>query len=235
MKNIFSRLGTRLRIALFPTKHDLEVKKWFAINGDETYRFDYDLNSNSLVIDLGGYKGQWASDIYSKFNCQVLVFEPVKLFAEEISKRFVKNPKIDVFCLALGASTRQETISLNADGTSVYAKSVEKEMVQFEDVADYFAKHKIQHVDLLKINIEGGEYELLPRLLETGLVCKIKHIQIQFHDVALDSESRMKEICNELSKTHSPTYQYRFVWENWTRRDGAGAVKLERPLRGCLT
>lgn len=219
MNSILKRIVTRIRISLFPTEHDLEVKKWFAADGDETRRFDYDLNSDSLVIDLGGYKGQWASDIYSRFNCRVLVFEPVKSFAEKISKRFAKNPKIEVFCLALGASTRPEMISLSADGTSVYADSVEKETIQFEDVADFFAKHRIQHVDLLKVNIEGGEYELLPRLLEAGLVNKIKHIQIQFHDVAPDSESRMEKICNELSKTHSPTYQYKFVWDNWTRRD----------------
>lgn len=210
-------------MALFPTEHEKEVAKWFAANGDENLRFDYDLNSDSLVVDLGGYKGQWASDIYSRFNCRVLIFEPVKSFAEKITKRFAKNSKIEVFCLALGASRRQETIALSADGTSVYADSVEKESIQFEDVAEFFAKHAINDVDLLKINIEGGEYELLPRLLEAGLINRIKHIQVQFHDVAPDSESRMEKICNELSKTHNPTYQYKFVWENWTRRDAKNA------------
>jgi FkbM family methyltransferase len=219
MNLILRRVFARMRTSLFPTEHDLEIKKWFEVDGDEVRRFDYDLNSDSLVMDLGGYKGQWASDIYSMFNCRVIVFEPVNSFAKKISKRFLRNPKIEVFCMALGASKRQETIALSADGTSVYADSHEKETIQFEDVANFLLEHGIQHVDLLKINIEGGEYELLPRLLESGFINNIKHIQIQFHDIASDSESRMEKICNELSKSHRPTYQYKFVWENWTRRD----------------
>ena len=206
MNSILKRIITRIRVSLFPTPH-------------ENLRFDYDLNSESLVIDLGGYKGQWASDIYARFNCRVLVFEPVKSFAEKIERRFLRNPNIEVFCLALGESNRQEVISLDADGTSMYRNSAEKENILFEDVVDFFDNHNIKKVDLLKINIEGGEYELLPRLIESGLLYSIKYIQIQFHDIEPGSETSMQNIQNELLKTHSPTYQYKFVWENWVRRD----------------
>jgi len=219
MNPILKRVITRMRVSLFPTEHDKEVKRWFAADGDENLRFDYDLNSESLVIDLGGYKGQWASDIYARFNCHVLVFEPVKSFAEKIEKRFKKNPRVEVFRVALGASKRQDIIALDEDGSSVYRNTLVKETIQFEDVADFFALHNIISVDLMKVNIEGGEYELLPRLSETGLVRKIKNIQIQFHDFGADSKMHMDAICKELEKTHSPTYQYKFVWENWVRND----------------
>ena len=71
----------------------------------------------------------------------------------------------------------------------------------------------------MKINIEGGEYELLPILLDKGIINQIKHIQIQFHNVEGGSEDKMKEICRKLSITHEPTYQYKFIWENWTHRN----------------
>ena len=35
---------------------------------------------------------------------------------------------------------------------------------------------------LMKINIEGGEFELLERLLETRLISRIENIQVQFHN-----------------------------------------------------
>ncbi len=63
----------------------------------------------------------------------------------------------------------------------------------------------------MKLNIEGGEYELLERLLEAGLINIINHIQIQFHDVGSESASRMEKIRGELSKTHVCTYRYKFV------------------------
>lgn len=219
MNSILKQIITRLRLSMFPTEHDKEVQRWCSDGGDEGIRYDYDLNSDSVVIDLGGYKGQWASDIYARYNCRVLVFEPVKTFAENIEKRFRKNPRVEVFRFALGANRRQAIIALGDDGSSVYRNAPEKETIQFEEVGEFFAKHNINSIDLMKVNIEGGEYELLPRLFEAGLVNRIKHIQIQFHDVEAGSETRMKEICRELSKTHKPTYQYKFVWENWVRCD----------------
>jgi hypothetical protein len=60
----------------------------------------------------------------------------------------------------------------------------------------------------------------MPRLLESGLVKRIKNIQIQFHYIGQESDVYMREICKELEKTHTPTYQYKYVWENWVRRDG---------------
>lgn len=168
---------------------------------------------------MGGYKGQWASDIYARFNCRVLVFEPVQSFADKIKRRFERNSNIEVFSLALGESSREEEIALSDDGTSLFAKSLSTESIFFEDVTVFFKKHNIDSVDLMKINIEGGEYELMPSLLRSGLINKIKNIQIQFHNVSHDSECKMNMICNELSKTHRPTYQYKFVWENWVRHD----------------
>ena len=41
---------------------------------------------------------------------------------------------------------------------------------------------------------------------------------MQFHRVASTSVSEMKRIQKALSITHKPTYQYEFVWENWTKK-----------------
>jgi FkbM family methyltransferase len=217
VNSILKKVFTRLRLALFPTEHDKEIQRWYSDGGDEGFRYDYDLNGESIVMDLGGYKGQWASDIYARYNCRILIFEPVKPFAEKIKNRFKYNSRVEVFNIALGANSRQGTIALHDDGSSVYRQSTVKETIQFEDVLEFFSHHNIDSIDLMKVNIEGGEYELMPRLFESGIVKRIKNIQIQFHDVEASSETRMKEICYELSKTHRPTYQYKFVWENWVR------------------
>ena len=67
----------------------------------------------------------------------------------------------------------------------------------------------------MKINIEGGEYELLEHLIEEKLMADIANIQVQFHDFIPGAQARMEAIQQELKKTHSLTYQYLFVWENW--------------------
>ena len=76
----------------------------------------------------------------------------------------------------------------------------------------------VKKIDLIKINIEGGEYDLLDHILEIGFVENIENLQIQFHNFVENSDSRMETIQTKLSQTHKPTYQYKYVWENWKRK-----------------
>jgi FkbM family methyltransferase len=125
---------------------------------------------------------------------------------------------MSVFQYGLGGSSRKEGISVSGADSSIFKKSRQSETISIVDVAEWFAAHSIASVQLMKINIEGGEYELLERLIDTGLVNIIDNIQVQFHDILKASSERMTSIQAALAKTHIPTYQYRFVWENWRRK-----------------
>lgn len=194
------------------------IRKWYADGGNYKMRFDYDLNEESVALDVGGYQGQWASDLFSRYRCNIYVFEPVSDFAERIRTRFLHNDKIKVFSFGLGGSSRTETIYISKDSSSIYGGNTDCEQTKIVDVKDWICDQGIDTIALIKINIEGGEYELLDRLIETKLVEKIDNIQVQFHNISKESRIQMERIQQELRKTHKPTYQYEFVWENWTRK-----------------
>lgn len=191
--------------------------EWVYAGHDKSLRLDYDLDSSSLVIDLGGYEGQWTSDIFSKYACSVWVFEPVPSFAEHIAKRFERNPKIRVFPFGLGARNETAQISVEDDASSLFADSPSTASIRLVEAAEFLRNEGVARIDLMKINIEGGEYDLLEHLLDEGLVDNITDLQIQFHDFVPDARSRMRKIQERLAVTHKPTYQLEFVWENWTR------------------
>lgn len=199
------------------------VKKWYADGGDDRYRFDYDLDERSFVVDLGGYEGQWASDLYARHRCRIAVFEPVARFARNIEARFRKNSDITVYACGLGATTRTETIYVHGASSSTHKKQTQSEQIEIVDAKQWFEEHSIESVQLMKVNIEGGEYELLERLVATGLIAKIDDIQVQFHNFAPDAAARMEQLQRAMRATHAPTYQYRFVWENWRRNRTGGA------------
>ena len=73
-------------------------------------------------------------------------------------------------------------------------------------------------VDLLKINIEGGEYELLEGLIASGNIKCCKHVQVQFHTAGRDWAGRYSEIRAALDRTHRITFDEPFCWQNWDRR-----------------
>ncbi len=207
---------------VFSTNHShIMVAKWFADKGDKTHRLNYFLSPEALVFDLGGYEGQWASDIYCKYKCKVFVFEPSKVFYDNIVNRFQPNNDFQIY--QFGLSNANQTLKLfqQKDGSSIHISKEDGtfELIELQDANEFLNKQNITAIDLMKINIEGGEYDLLEHLIKTQWVHKIKNIQVQFHDFVDHAEERMKAIQTELSKTHELTYQYIFVWENWRLKD----------------
>ncbi|MEI8206783.1 MAG: FkbM family methyltransferase [Kiritimatiellales bacterium] len=216
----------RVKNVVFPSKHIRMVREWYANQGEDQLRLNYDLDNQSVVLDIGGFKGQWASDIFSMYGSYVYVFEPVRDFAEGLKNRFSRNKRIKVFPFGLGGKTRTEAICVSGDASSVCStigKSC-RESVQIKDVLGWVNEEGVGDIALAKINIEGGEYELLDRMIETGLIGRIKDVQIQFHKIKKKSAQEMARIQSELSKTHKLTYQYEFVWENWTRLETMKSV-----------
>lgn len=218
MKSIFLKIKSSL---LFFYKklesffEDKEILRWKKDKGDKVLRLNYDLNNKSLVFDLGGYEGQWASDIFSKYLCQIYIFEPVSSFATRIKERFKNNKKIKIFDFGLGGDNKIVDICFKDDSSSIFGEGGKKQKAKIIKISDFIKNNEISFIDLMKINIEGMEYESIEDLLETNLIKKIRDIQIQFHNFFPESENRMIKIQNKLLETHCLTYQYKFVWENW--------------------
>jgi FkbM family methyltransferase len=175
----------------------------------------YDLDQNSAVFDLGGYEGQWSSDILSMYDCSIRIFEPVDTFASRIEARFSSRKKIIVHRFGLSNETGNAQIYLAGDATSIFITGSECREIRLVKASDFFEREAISRVDLMKINIEGAEYDLLEHLLDSGLTRLITNIQVQFHNIVPNAEGRMNKIQERLRATHYLTYQYPFVWENW--------------------
>jgi FkbM family methyltransferase len=213
-----SGLPTRIEKTPVQKEQEQQVALWFTNKGDKTHRLNYDLDKESIVFDLGGYEGQWASDIFSKYVCNIFIFEPFKDYAQNIEHRFKKNTKIKVFPFGLSNNNKDESLSISEDSSSIYKKGNNIVAIKLIKASEFITKNQITNINLMKINIEGGEYELLDHLIESNIVSIIDNIQVQFHNFFPNAEFRMKKIQDCLLMTHNLTYQYKFVWENWQRR-----------------
>lgn len=195
-----------------------ELNRWFKDKGDKTKRINYDLNENSIVFDVGGYKGEWAEKIFNKYSCNIYIFEPVNIFYQNIKEKFKDNKKIKVFNFGLSNKDFESVISLKGDSSSMFKPSTELEKIYLKDVLNIFKEEKIHNIDLMKVNIEGGEYDLLKRILFSEHDVNINNFQIQFHDFIPGCKNLRNEIQEKLEETHTITYNYEFVWENWKRK-----------------
>lgn len=216
-----SYYGGRLR----PGIHARRCRAWARSNVGEQLRYDYDLGPGSTVLDIGGFRGDWAAEIHARYGCTVHIFEPAPTFTESLHHRFGRNPKVVVHRFGLGGRTRTESLALLADGSSIFRNGASSVSVEIRAAADFLQEHRVDRVDLAKINIEGGEYELLDHLINSGWIDRFRDIQVQFHeDAYADAHGRMGRIHRKLAEQFSPTYQIPFVWENWRRREETDAT-----------
>ena len=193
---------------------DLDLINWFARKYDYHLLRVFDLNSESLVVDIGCYTGTWLNDMYCKYGCRCIGVEPVSEFYEQACI-LLSSDKVQLHNFGLCIS---ETLTYNIDVCNDSSHmSLIGEKVQMEFAPKFFANIS-QDIDVLQINIEGYEYELLPFMIEKKLLKRVKNIQIQFHDNVADAGIRMDDIISSLEGIGFKTkFNHPFIWYGGSR------------------
>ena len=196
------------------------VIDWFLIDGDNTLRIDYPIASDSVIFDVGGYIGDW-SDMIKFENPYIHIFEPNPESFAVLQSKYQNEEKITLYNIGLANETKFATLGMFGMGSRIYPYNtggVSTVEVQLKDIQEVINDLNLVEIDLIKINIEGGEYALLQRLIQTGLINLCKNILIQFHEWYPDAETLRENIRTELALTHNLSWNYNFVWESWERK-----------------
>lgn len=188
---------------------------------------EYPLSLDSIVFDVGGYLGDWAAEIIKRgqivcSHCgarqdpYIYVFEPVKEFYDHCVSRFSDYPKVTVFNFGLSNSVREEPFSVNGSASAPQENG--NRLVVLKDITQFCYDNRIDKIDLISINIEGGEYSLLWRMITSGVIGMCRNVQVQFHGANIESENARQDIVDKLLETHDVNWSYPFVWESFRKR-----------------
>jgi len=197
-----------------------DLGRFWRDGGDELL-FQLPIKTGSLVIDGGGYKGDWTYKLIALYGCKSFIFEPVPQYALYCKNRFKKNALVTVHNVALGGSKRKTNFSLIDNGTSEFRSELDSENkieVNVIDVATIFQHIEDKRVACFELNIEGGEYEVLERMIETNNIDLCDSLLIQFHQQPEGYLERYKKIIEALHRTHIQIFCYEMVWEKWVHK-----------------
>jgi len=185
----------------------------------EGLRYGYPLDENSFVIDCGCFKGLFSRTIMEMYGVRkIIAFEPIEKFHKQCCDNLAEFPRVQLHNSAIGGRERFQRFGVKGDMTGAFTGSDEEESNWVTDIGEWLRENYFDGANLIKINIEGMEFELLERLIELNKADVFENIQVQFHSCADNAEKRREIIRKKLLETHKLTYDFPFVWENFQRK-----------------
>lgn len=144
------------------------------------------LNKNSVVYSFGiGKDISFDLAIIKNFNCTVHAFDPTPKSIEWVKQQHLPN-NFFVHAVGLAAYNGKATFFPPENDSHISASIIKKSEnkkgayeVEVRSLGDLMHKHKHDHIDLLKMDIEGAEYDVIDNIIEQKI--NIKQLLIEFH------------------------------------------------------
>jgi FkbM family methyltransferase len=155
------------------------------------YLRDLTLPENPVVIDIGGFIGDFSLYAVKRFNARrVIVCEPSPRNYALLLKNITNNGYEDRIKPVNKAVTDGRDIMMNVDApdenqcmvSAYYRSDRPLSAVPGISLGQLLREYAVESVDLLKIDCEGGEYEILESS-PADVLSRIRNIVFEYHQV----------------------------------------------------
>ena len=171
----------------------------------------------NVFLDCGGHFGEGLRSIIQKHNMDkswsIHTFEPnpAALFVlEKTVKELDLGIKLFRGALLDMNGYCKFSIQLNSTGAGSVDCLMDKgvcadpnsESFRFHDtivqvpcldVSDVVRQFDANDTIVMKLDVEGSEFKILRKLIKDGLISRIRHLYIEWHDIYLSSESEQSK------------------------------------------
>jgi FkbM family methyltransferase len=159
-----------------------------------------------IVFDVGANLGGWALAVLARLGApaRLLCFEPSPSSFAALTQNV--GHRDDVECLNFGFGDREEDVELRSNAplsglASVYPRRLDhvgisldrSERVRLRRLDDFCREREIDHIDFLKLDVEGHELKVLEGA--SGMVdsVAIDYIQFEFGGCNIDSRTYFQD------------------------------------------
>jgi len=173
-------------------------------------------SKKKIIFDIGANIGEYTQMMNKKsieMNVDICfyLFEPTKKCFNKISEKFTDNEKFTLN--NFGVSNINDTAKIYYDKeesglASLYQRNLDSyniklshsEEIKLRRIDEYIKQEELQHIDFVKIDIEGHELKAFDGFGEYLNSDFIDYIQFEYGGANLDSHTSLMEIYDFLTK-----------------------------------
>lgn len=149
---------------------------------DEIYPYDW---QHKRVVDIGGFVGDTALHFLSKGASQVFIYEPLAINMKAL-KYNMESYQDRIVCFQEALSAKNGPMILSSEepeGFYGFGMTAGKHQISAQGItiSDILSRH--QHIDVVKVDCEGGEEHLLKMSEEE--ILSVPYWMIETHTQAL--------------------------------------------------
>jgi FkbM family methyltransferase len=183
------------QLELLVKKNDMEI-----VIKEHTF-FDDLLEDEITIIDLGACKGEFVNELSQRFKIK----KAILVEANPTNFKLLPNKENYILYNKVVSSESNSNVDFYEDSKSPYNGSKIfnyfngiKHKIGTITLEDVIKENKIEKIDILKVDIEGSEYDIMPNISDE-VYSKIKQITIEFHDfIDVSLKLKTKEIIDKL-------------------------------------
>jgi FkbM family methyltransferase len=200
--NIIDSIKVRIKIFLGKTtkikKNCVINCKWYGSLYGGFYVHPDLLTQDSIIYSFGiGEDISFDKDIIEEHQCKVFAFDPTPKSISWVGSQLLPD-SFSFFEYGISNQTESKDFYLplkseQISGSVVHHKNVDDNQiikVQMKQLIDIATKLKHSHINVLKMDIEGSEYETIDNILEAGI--PIDQILLELHERFFGNEGRKK-------------------------------------------
>jgi FkbM family methyltransferase len=163
---------------------------------------EYDLEidqfqNDTVVIDGGAGYGEFSIECALKGAMKIYSFEPNPFLTDYLLRNTFDFPQIQVISKALWVNSNNSTLYFRPTGTASASikeiqfdpdseqgsdrNTIEISFFDIKSLVDKILNEYPDHSIVLKLDIEGAEYEIISYLSETKILAHFSTIYIEYH------------------------------------------------------
>lgn len=219
-KKTLSRQIDKKKIAHLVKTVDCNYK-WYGSSYGGFYINPSLLTRDSIVYSFGiGKDISFDKTCIKKHKCNIFAFDPTPKSINYIKNHVsldsftffdfgITGSKSGIIDFYLPINPKGVSGSLVRSGDINPNDTIKVKMKTFDDIVNDLG-HK--HIDVIKMDIEGSEYDVLEKILTSEVT--IDQLLIEFHDRLFDQENyKSKEIVNKMNKNGYEVYASSVTYE----------------------